>query len=395
MAKCRKKVALVFPPVPSYSHKLTMGVVERHLAHNDWSIIEVPREIPGQSPFAGDGTLPDGVIVWAESVDQWLHELLDRKIPVVNCGTEWLGVEGVASAHFDYDDIHRHLLRHFMDLGLRRVIAIGHRLPDRPQTLTSLETFVNLASDSGMESYVWELDGVDSPAILPRRLLATERESKLADFLTSLRKPAGIYCYGDHIGYIVSAVASSLGIKVPQQLAIAGFGDNLIATFADPPLTTIDGAAHQVGLAAADCLAHWMKHGQPPFTDLAVAGFELIERESTVGKSGSVVLEAVRRYIDMHAGHGTSLDELVSLSGLSVKTLVRQYRESFGHDPMEDIHQRRLKEAKMLLNKSTLAIGAIATSCGFSSQAAFANYFLRHTGCSPGAYRKEHTTDSF
>ncbi|MEO5714395.1 MAG: substrate-binding domain-containing protein [Luteolibacter sp.] len=391
MEKRRKVIVLVFPPITDYSRRVTLGIVERHLAYRDWTIIQVPRLILGESPFAtggGGGVNPDGVIVWAEARDLWVHDLLGRGIPVVNCGKEWIGVKGVASVHFNYDDIHRTMIRHFSELGLKRVVAVGHLLEKRPNTRRTLEDFVEMARDAGMDSRLWELGGKDSPMVMPRRLLATEQESELADFLGKLRKPAAVYCYGSHIGYIVAAVASRLGIKVPAKLAIAGFGGEMVASFADPPLTTIDGSAHEIGRAAADCLADWLEHGEPPFTDLAIPGSELIERESTIGKSGSVVMAAIHRFISAHAKRGVTLGELVAMSGLSVKTLVRQYHETFGLDPMKEIHQLRVLEAKRLLDKHSLPISEVASNCGFTSQAAFANYFQRHTGYAPRQYRK-------
>lgn len=389
----KKVIALVFPPVPSYGRKLTLGIAERHLAHHDWTIIEVPRLFPGVSPFADGGVQPDGVIVWAEARDLWIHDLLAQNVPVVNCGMEWTGVHGVASVHYDFSDIYRRIISHFRELGFKRVTAIGHLLDMRPATRKTLEDFVKLAEDSGLESRLWELDGEDSPSVMPRRLLTTAREAHLAAFLKDLQKPAAIFSFGDHIGYIVAAVAAHLGIRIPKSIAIAGFGDNMVAGFSDPPLTTIDGSAHEVGRAAVDCLAQWLDCGEQPFVARSIPGAVLIERESSVGKSGSVVLESVHRHIDTHSKTGVSLDELVAMSGLSVKTLVRKYREHFGLDPMEDIHQRRLHEAQRLLAIPSMPIANIATACGFSSQGAFANYFHRHAGCAPGEYRKQKIAD--
>jgi len=41
-----------------------------------------------------------------------------------------------------------------------------------------------------------------------------------------------------------------------------------------------------------------------------------------------------------------------------------------------------------MLKETDEAIGQVAAACGFSSSAAFANYFQRHVGCSPGELRK-------
>lgn len=383
----RKKIALVFPPVGSYGRKVTEGVVERHLVHREWSIIEVPRLIQGKTPFPNGHEHLDGIILWAEAFDDWVHDLIKDGVPVVNCGMEWVGVDGVVSVHLNHDEMHDAVIGHFLTLGLKRAVVIGHRLLQRPVTNRVVQAFATAAQEAGMEARVWELDGKDSPGLMPNRLLETDREEKLAEMLMELPKPTGIFCFGDHIGFIVCEVAARLGIRVPEDLAIVGMGDNLVTNFANPPLSSVAGNPHAVGCEAADCLARWLEAGSPPFLDLSIPGATLVERESTVGMSGNVILEGVRRFISLHATNGVSLGELVEISGLSVKTLVRKYREAFGLDPAEDVLQRRLGEARRLLGESDLPIAEVARICGFASQSAFVNFFQRHAGSSPGKYR--------
>ena len=384
----RKIVALSLPQVPAYSAKLTEGVVDRHLSCRDLTIIEVPRFTPGVSPFSEVPVEVDGLIVWAEARDRWVHDFVARGVPVVNCGMEWVGVGGVASVHMNFPEVHQRVLGHFKDLGLRRVIAIGHRLSERPMTQKILNSFVESARQTGMDGRLWELDGEDSPSVMPRRLLATGQEAELELFLKSLPKPAGIYCFGDHLGFIVCEVAARAGLQVPHDLAVVGFGDNRVARFSNPPLTSVDGDGCEIGRAAADCMATWLRTGRQPYDEFTVNGAILMPRESSLGKSGSVVIEAVHRFIRTRARRGLMLGELVAMSGLSVKTLVNQYREAFGMDPMEAIHRHRVAEARRLLEDLGRPLSDVATECGFSSGAAFTNYFKRHAGCPPREVRK-------
>lgn len=384
----RKIVALSLPQVPAYSAKLTEGLLDRHLSCRELTIVEVPRFTPGISPFSGVPTEVDGLIVWAEARDRWVRDFVARGVPVVNCGMEWLGEQGVASVHMNFPEVHQRVLGHFRDLGLRRVVAIGHRLGERPMTAKILDSFVESARQSGMDGCVWELDGEDSPSVMPRRLLATGQESELERFLKSLPKPVGIYCFGDHLGFIVCEVAARAGLQVPYDFAVVGFGDNRVARFSNPPLTSVDGDGCEIGRAAADCMATWLRTGQQPYGELTVNGANLMPRESSLGKSGSVVIEAVHRFIRSRARRGLMLGELVALSGLSVKTLVSQYREAFGADPMEAIHRHRVAEARRLLEDRAKPLSEVASECGFSSGAAFTNYFKRHAGCAPREVRR-------
>ena len=78
----RKIVALSLPQVPAYSAKLTEGVVDRHLSCRDLTIVEVPRFTPGVSPFSEVPAEVDGLIVWAEARDGWVHDFVARGVPV-------------------------------------------------------------------------------------------------------------------------------------------------------------------------------------------------------------------------------------------------------------------------------------------------------------------------
>ena len=127
---------------------------------------------------------------------------------------------------------------------------------------------------------------------------------------------------------------------------------------------------------------------------MVIAGARLIVRESTTGRSDNVDVERVRRLIENEGVRGISLGELVAASGLSTKTLVRRYRAAFGIDPIDQVNALRLAEAKRLLAASDLKIAEVAATCGFSSQAAFNNYFRRHAGCSPTAFQQAGASES-
>jgi AraC-like DNA-binding protein len=329
-------IALSYSQIPSDCARLMEGVLDRHLAHRDLTFGEVPRVIPGVSPFVEGVAGVDGLIVWAEARDRWARDVVELGIPAVNCGMEWLEVDRVASVHVDFPTVRATVPVHFKALGLRRVVAIGHRFADRPMT---------------------------------HRLLVGAGERELEEFLRKIPKPFGVYAFGDHTGSMVCEVAARMGLKVPRQVAVVGHGDNRVARFSNPPRTSVWGNSRQVGQLAADCKAQWLENGAAPFREMNVGGAQLIERESTVGKSGSVLMESIERFIHDHVRRGVTLGELVAMSGLPVKTLVGQYREAFGLDPMEAIE---------LLKTTTRSIGEVATKCGFSSQAAFTNYYQRH-----------------
>jgi len=95
------------------------------------------------------------------------------------------------------------------------------------------------------------------------------------------------------------------------------------------------------------------------------------------------VLAAIRRYIEENAIRGISINELVERSQVSAKTFNREYWNAFGIKPLDEVNQLRIAQARRLLMENKYSIGEVARRCGFSSQAAFYNYFSRHTGMKP------------
>lgn len=382
----QKSVALILPPIPAYSRGLTEGVIEFHSTKRPWILVDLPHWRTGRSPLPAGGVQLDGAIIWADRNDRWVEQLVASGVRVVNCGSAWTGAKGVATVRGDRGDVHQQVLDHFSGLGFSHVTVVAHLLEQRPVMKSLCDDFAKMARQRGIASRSWSLAGRDNPDESPRRILHAEKERALARFITELPKPAAIFCENDHIAVIVIRVAGSLGLRVPQDIAVVGYGENLVARFSAPPLTSILPPARMIGRTAAAMLHRWLTGGCAP-PDQIIPGATLMPRESSIGISGSVELERVRRRIALHACDGITVNDLVAISGKSFKTLVRRYTEAFGIDPLDEIRQLRIGRAKELLRGSDLSVSEIAAACGFSSQAGFYNYFLRHTSISPSDFR--------
>ncbi|CUH82562.1 LacI family DNA-binding transcriptional regulator [Tropicibacter naphthalenivorans] len=88
-----------------------------------------------------------------------------------------------------------------------------------------------------------------------------------------------IFCSSDILANGVLVEAQARGLRVPQDIAVIGFGDQDGAAHLEPPLTTIRVDREAFGRAAADILLDRFKTGEAavPKVDL---GFELIARGS-------------------------------------------------------------------------------------------------------------------
>lgn len=109
--------------------------------------------------------------------------------------------------------------------------------------------------------------------------LALGRQA-LAGLLEQDPRIQAIYCSSDQLAQGVVVEALARGLRIPQDLAICGFGDADFAAHLNPSLTTVhvDGAA--IGALAARLLLDRC-HGKTVSQPVIDVGFRIIERGST------------------------------------------------------------------------------------------------------------------
>jgi DNA-binding LacI/PurR family transcriptional regulator len=97
--------------------------------------------------------------------------------------------------------------------------------------------------------------------------------------LESEDRPRAVFCANDLMALGAIEAAQAYGLRVPDDIAVAGFDDIDAASLVRPSLTTVGHSAAQMGAKAADLLLGRMGGGDGPPADVEV-GFELKKRES-------------------------------------------------------------------------------------------------------------------
>lgn len=88
-----------------------------------------------------------------------------------------------------------------------------------------------------------------------------------------------IHCSSDQIAHGVLVEAAFRGLKVPQDIAVTGFGDQDFAAHTNPALTTVRVDRDKLGRAAANALLARFR-GEEKNESVIDIGFEVIRRES-------------------------------------------------------------------------------------------------------------------
>ncbi|HLZ56115.1 MAG TPA: LacI family DNA-binding transcriptional regulator [Ktedonosporobacter sp.] len=151
----------------------------------------------------------------------------------------WIGIDNFASAY--------QATRYLLDLGHRR---IAHILG--PQgfycAIERYQGYCQALQDAGI---------APDPTLLLQGGFEIISGRQCAATLFSYGKkewPSAIFAGNDQMAYGVLEVAEQQGIRVPEDIAIVGFDDNLLSAHMRPPLTTIRQPFFEMGYKAIEIL---------------------------------------------------------------------------------------------------------------------------------------------
>ncbi len=98
------------------------------------------------------------------------------------------------------------------------------------------------------------------------------------DLVARSSRPTAVFCTSDEMAISLMRTFFSAGLRVPEDISVAGFDDIEFAAVAEPPLTTIRQPRRELGQAAASALIDLLQ-GRPSSKRIRL-GTELVIRES-------------------------------------------------------------------------------------------------------------------
>lgn len=179
--------------------------------------------------------------------------------------------DNVASVSSDNLQSGRLAARELWESGSRRPVTITPR-PTAPVTEIRTRGFVDELADLG---YELPETSVLSPAVTGYETGRMETER----LITSGYDFDGIFAQTDWQAVGALDVLREHHIRVPEDVAVVGHDDIMIARFGRPPLTTIHQDSRQIGEEAAKLMLSMMEGG--PGGPSVVVPVGLVRREST------------------------------------------------------------------------------------------------------------------
>ena len=126
------------------------------------------------------------------------------------------------------------------------------------------------ASSDRMTGYRQALGSADIPfepeLVLDGDWLPGSGRAHLATLMALRSPPTAVFCGNDMIALGAMQMAAELGLRVPEDLSIIGYDDQVMAAYTAPPLTTVLLPNYDMGRQAADLLIDMAMHGKqsPP-----------------------------------------------------------------------------------------------------------------------------------
>jgi DNA-binding LacI/PurR family transcriptional regulator len=187
----------------------------------------------------------DGVAIMTSEMDLGLiKELARRGVPLVFMD---VGRVGPRMSHvlIDYGNGIRQAVDHVLGLGHTRVAFITGPL-DLHSARTRRQAFVE-----GMRAHRLRHD----PRLIREGTHTADGGQKaMAALLRTGKAPTAVVCSNDWTAIGALHAIDAAGLRVPEDISIVGFDDIPLATYTNPPLTSVRMSARDVGSTAFDAL---------------------------------------------------------------------------------------------------------------------------------------------
>ncbi len=276
-------IGVMVPPFDSYWAQILYGIHDSLTEHDHVPLVLWAQHQPGRdkSPASERGEdlaqiyrmidrRIDGAILWpfpavlyAEQMSN-IAELSTRNIPIVTIDHELDPQHKASFVGMDEAMAGALVARHLLSLGHRR---LGHFAGRQVHSWAvarrrGFEDAVRLAGDATCIS----VEVADEIA-----------EVHAMQLLNQHPRPTAIFAATDHIAEVCYRMAAQLGLVIPRDLSVVGCGDLDIASWLNPPLTSVRQQPYQMGRRAAEIVVKRSLNAtsMPPIKELLPPMLEL------------------------------------------------------------------------------------------------------------------------
>lgn len=284
---------------------------------------------------------------------------------------------------FDEKEIGRLAARHLMETGYAHYAFVSFRIPvywneDRCRAFRGEIRRSGFSFDGSFDALADERP--------------ESRQRRLSDWLVELPRPCAVFAANDYVGEEILDSCQTLGLRVPEDLAVLGVDDELhICEHTTPTLSSVRRNYGDLFSAIARLLHKLLDSPKRCNETLLLPPSQVVIRQSSrVVQSPCAALPSALEYIRRHACEGIGVPDVVRELELPRRTAESVFRESVGHGIFEEIDRVRFERIFALLDKGVTRLDALADFGGFNTIVALRKAFVRRTGLSVREWVKQH-----
>lgn len=387
MSKKIYRVALLIETSREYGRGLLAGIAEYSRIHGPWAFQRMPlfyvTRMSAQKQLLLLKTWkPDGIIARDTEVTE---KILSLGIPMIVASAGKKPQPGFPNIYTDNKALGRIAAEHLLNLGLKHFGYVGFN--NLWWSNERARFFVERLSEAGFKAKLFEYPKKS------REYLLKNEQRLLSVWLKNLEKPLGLLTCNDDCGQQVIEASKMAGIRVPNELAVLGIdNDQLICELSDIPLSSVGLATKKAGYDTAKLLAKMMGGKEKCAETIVVQPANVVARRSTeiLAINDLEVLKVVE-FIRDHSNSLIQIDDVISVTSLSRRTLQERFLKELGHSIGDEISRFRVEQIMRMLTETNMSILHIARSFGYYNADHIARYFRRATGMTLLAYRKQYS----
>src|ERR1019366_4395214 len=215
------------------------------------------------------------IVASTQSTVETFHRLEEQKVPYVLIDRKF---DGLVANFVGVDDaaVGELATAHLIDAGCRRIAHIGG-----PNVSTALGRVAGFRR-------ALEARGI---AVAPEYIEMREHGDDAGDasgykamqrLLALAPPPDGVFCYNDPTAMGAMKAVLEAGLRVPEDVAIAGCGNVAYADFLRVPLTSVDQQSNAIGERTARMALALLESGSPGRPKTVLLEPKLVVRASTL-----------------------------------------------------------------------------------------------------------------
>ena len=182
----------------------------------------------------------------------------------------------------------------------------------------------------------------------------------------------------------------TIGARVPEDVAVIGVdNDELMCELTDPPLSSIEQGARNLGFRAAELLDRMMSGKKPASIANYVIPERVVSRRSTDYLAvGDPDVAAAVEYIRQHACEHIRVADVLKDIVISRSTLETRFRKIMHKTIHDEIQQTMLIRAQQLIVEGKLTLRQVANKAGFAHAQHMNKLFHQRLGQTPGEFQQ-------